>query len=102
MVQKLSFTFEELRTTDIRDVDVYVAAGLSSDLDCQILGCPPAGYVCSNHFGIRILSVQALNAINALIEKDQQEEVWRFIIKGKQRMEEYTKASSSDNTPPAC
>lgn len=96
MTQKLSFTFEELRSMDIQDVDVYVAAGVSPDLDCQVLGYPPAGPVCANPFGVQILCIDALRAINELLEQNKEEEAQRFILEGQQRIAEYTKELSID------
>ena len=96
MTQKLSFTFEELRSMDIQDVDAYVAAGVSPDLDCQVLGYPPAGPVCANPFGVQILCIDALRTINGLLEQNKEEEAKRFIIEGLQRIEEYTKEQSID------
>lgn len=96
MTQKLSFTFEELRSMDIQDVDAYVAAGVSPDLDCQVLGYPPAGPVCANPFGVQILCIDALRTINELLEQNKEEEAQRFIFEGLQRIEEYTKEQSID------
>jgi len=101
MSQKLSFTFEELRAMDIQDVDAYVAAGVSPDLDCQVLGYPPAGPVAENSFGIEVLCIDALNTINELLEGGKEEEARTFIQEGQKRIEEYT-VSSSDNTFPTC
>ena len=64
MTHKLSFTFEELRSMDIQDVDAYVAAGVSPDLDCQVLGYPPAGPVCANPFGVQILCIDGSTLLN--------------------------------------
>ena len=94
MTQKLSFTFEELRSMDIQDVDAYVAAGVSPDLDCQVLGYPPAGPVCANPFGVQILCIDALRTINELLEQNKEEEAQKFIFEGLQRIEEYTKEQS--------
>ena len=96
MTQKLSFTFEELRSMDIQDVDAYVAAGVSPDLDCQVLGYPPAGPVCANPFGVQILCIDALRVINELLEQNKEEEAQRFILEGQQRIAEYTKELSID------
>ena len=101
MSQKLSFTFEELRAMDIRDVDAYVAAGVSPDLDCQVLGYPPAGPVAANSFGVDVLCIDALNTINELLEDGKEEEARTFIQEGQKRIEEYT-VSSSDNTFSTC
>ena len=97
MTQKLSFTFEELRSMDIQDVDAYVAAGVSPDLDCQVLGYPPAGPVCANPFGVQILCIDALRTINELLEQNQEEEAQKFILEGQQRIEKYTKEQSIDD-----
>ena len=102
MPQKLSFTFEELHTIDIQDVDAYIAAGVSPDLDCQVLGYPPAGPVSVNSFGIKVLCIDALKIINELLEKGKEEEVQKFIQEGLDRIEEYTKNQSSDNEFPTC
>ena len=102
MTKKLSFTFEELRTTDIRNVDTYIAAGVSPDLDCQVLGCPPAGHVVANSFGIKVLCIDALRTINTLLDQGKEEGVRFFIQEGQQRIEEYTKDHSSDDGFPTC
>ena len=102
MTQKLSFTFEELRTTDIQNVDAYIAAGVSLELDCQVLGYPPAGPVAENSFGVHVLCIDALKRINGLLEQGKEEEVRMFIQEGQERIEEYTKAQSSDSAFPTC
>ena len=96
MTYKISFTFEELRSMDIQDVDAYVAAGVSPDLDCQVLGYPPAGPVCANPFGVQVLCIDALRTINELLEQNKEEEVRTFIHEGQQRIEKYTKEQSID------
>ena len=95
MIQKLSFTFEELRTIDIQDVDAYVAAGVSPDLDCQVLGYPPAGPVSENPFGIQVLCIDALRTINTLLEQNKVDEVQKFILEGQQRIEESSSTNDS-------
>ena len=96
MRQQLSFTFEELRSMDIQDVDAYVAAGVSPDLDCHVLGYPPAGPVCANPFGVQVLCIDALRTINELLAQKKEEEVHQFILEGQQRIAEYTKERSID------
>jgi len=95
MAQKLSFTFEELRAIDIQDVDAYVAAGVSPDLDCQVLGYPPAGPVFENPFGIQVLCIDALRTINTLLEQNKVDEVQKFILEGQQRIKESSSTNDS-------
>ena len=102
MSQKLSFTFEELHTMKIQDVDVYVAKGVSPNLDCQVLGYPPAGFVHENSLGVTILSIEAVKVINNLLEQGKEDQVKKYIMEGKQRVDRYTKALLSNIKPYTC
>ncbi|MEC7984760.1 MAG: hypothetical protein VX278_06330 [Myxococcota bacterium] len=79
----LKFTFEEAKRERQEgrgvNIDVYMAAGVSTEIDCELGFGPPAGPVYPNAFGLQCLSVRMLNSINHLIEKKQFEKIWTLI-----------------------
>ena len=96
MSEQLTFTFAELQTISIHDVDVYVAAGVSLELDCCVMGGPPAGSVHPNSLGIDILSVDALKRINLLLMEGKREEAIQWIEQSKARAKKYSQVLFSN------
>lgn len=86
MSERLEYTFEERRLLSICDVDVYIAAGVSTEMDCSVLGYPPAGPVCPNSLGLDVLCIDAMTAINTLLAQGKKEEALRFIREGKEKI----------------
>ena len=79
----LRFTFEEAKHERQEgrgvNIDVYMAAGVSTEIDCELGFGPPAGPVYPNAFGLQCLSIRMLDTINQLIEKKQFETIWTLI-----------------------
>ena len=93
--EQLRFTFEEAKSMDIRDIDGYTAAGVSTEIDCSVLGYPPAGPIYPNSFHITFLCIDALRHINMLLAQGKREDVWLYIQEGQERIKEWEKSMPS-------
>ena len=87
--EKLCFTYEERNRIAIQDVDAYIAAGVSTELDCSVLGYPPAGVIYPNSFGIDIICIHALNHINLLLSEGKRKEAEEYIEEGRKRIQQW-------------
>ena len=87
-ISKLQFTSEqaklEQKENGGRNIDVYMAAGISTEIDCDLSYGPPASIVYPNPFGFQCLSVTMLNKVNHLIQTQQIEKIWDLIKEAKE------------------
>ena len=61
------------------EYDVYSAARVCTELDCELTGIPPAGYLASNPFGLKVLSIKVLHQINTMILANDCKKVFSLI-----------------------
>ena len=92
----LQFTFEEQKSLcSPLDIDAYIAAGVSTEIDCELSFGPPAGPIEENPFGLRFLCVSMLQKLNALIEQGDEAGVWEC-IKKSQEYQRHVQQDASD------
>ena len=87
------FTYEERQQCSVLDLDAYIYAGVSTEIDCELFGGPPAGPIKANPFGLQVLSVEAKDEINRRCETQSVAEVQTYIAQVKKERAEYVSSS---------
>ena len=94
----IEFTYEERQQSCSLDWDAYIYAGVSTEIDCEIFGGPPAGPVVPNIFGLRVLSIQAKDEINRRWESQGVAQIHAYIAQVKKEIAGLTYPDSSSSS----